>query len=387
MLQVSENVKKDNFMLYNPIIFDIMEVPQPYIFYSDITSGKGEKIMKKDLLFVTVGDSGKDFFFIPEQQKKTGRPLERVNLYHANKESDGNILTDYFASYIDREAPRFVLRALKTVYANQWNKKIEDLMIECFKLWNAKLTINECKVLFADDVAENIGSYIPTSANNNIEKMYAEDHITRVIKEHTYAMKKDDKGVSHKIEVIPFYTVEKTTYGKVIEREEVQSLNLDVNDLVQEASLAMIELVKSGLVNSPADMFECRSYIYKKINRYIMNERSKTTNEVPYVRTVDKDGEEHIFTEKTFVDRRLAKIDKQSVIADIEKALVKSLSKRTNKKNVLFTFRYVLLSGHSKVECASVLKIDEKQIRRYMVLIKKALNSAEVYMLLNEYIN
>lgn len=356
--------------------------------------------MKKDLLFVTVGDNGKDFFFIPEQQKKIGRPLERVNLYHANKESDGDILTDYFASYIDREAPRFVLRALKTVYANQWNKKIEELMIECFRLWQGnvvltigkektieKLTVEGCKDKFAEDISKNIDFYIPTSANKDTEKMYASEHITRVIKEHTYTMKKDDKGVLHKMEVIPFYTVDKTTYGKVLEREEAQTLNLDVNDLVQEASLAMIELVKSELVNCPADMFEYRSYIYKKINRYIMNERSKTTNEVPYVRTVDKDGKEHIFTEKTFADRRLAKIDKQSVIADIEEALIKSLGKRTNKKNVLFTFRYVLLSGHSKIECASVLKIDEKQVRRYINLIQKALKSPYIYELLNECIN
>lgn len=343
--------------------------------------------MKDNVLFVSVYSNRKEFSFLPKQERKKGEALKRVKLSTVSKEAEAVKLTDYFSAYIDREAPRFTIRALKTIYAESWNKKIEDLMLECFKLWNTKLTINECKALFADDIAENIESYIPASANKSIEKMFASEHITRVIKEHTYTIKKDDKGASHKIEVIPFCTVEKTTYGKVLEREEVQPLNVDVNDLVQEASLAMIELVQSGIVNCPADMFEYRTYIYKKINSYIMNERSKTTNEVPYVRTVDKDGKEHIFTEKTFVDRRLAKIDKQSVIAEVEEALVKSLGKRTNKKNVLFTFQYVLLSGHSKVECASVLKIDEKQIRRYINLIKKALNSPAIYELLNECIN
>ena len=345
--------------------------------------------MKKQTLVINVTDSKKEFYFLPEQDRKNGKALKRVPLSIVDRQTEEGQLTDFFASYVNREAPRFVLRALKTVYANQWNNKIELLMKECFELWQSRTgyTKQECKELFADMLSDNIEGYLPISADKETEKQYAREHITSIVREHTFTMVKDTDGRRHKKEIIPYTTLEKTQYGKVLDRESIEVPNMDVNDLVQVASLAMIELVTYGLVNAPADMFEYRSYIYKKVNNYIMNERSKVTNEKPYVRTIDKDGEEHVMTEKVFIDRRLSKIDKESVITELEEVLLQSLDKRTNKDNVLFTFRYVLLSGRTNTECAEVLKVDEKQIRRYVSLIQKALNSKYTYDVLNACIN
>ena len=345
--------------------------------------------MKKQVLSANVTDNKVEFYFIPEQNRKKGEALKRIPLSAIDRISENVELTDFFSSYVQREAPRFVLRALKTIFANEWNSKIDKLMIECFELWRkgTGYTYSECKDIFAEDISMNIEKYCPTSADVETEKLYAKDKITRVIKEHTYTMVKDTDGHRHKAEIIPYTTIDKTQYGKVIEKEEVVVPVLDVNDLVQVASLAMIELVRYGLVNSPADMFEYRSYIYKSVNTYIHNEQSKTVNEKQYVRTLDKDGNEVVMTEKVFVDKKLSKIDKESVIADLETILLNSLDKRTNKENVLFTFRFVCLAGHSKIECADRLKVDEKQVRRYIGLIQKALRNGKTYELLNACIN
>lgn len=346
--------------------------------------------MKKQTLYVNVTANKAEYYFIPKQERRNGKALKRVGLSVIEREVTNDTLTDFFSSYVDREAPRFTLRALKTIYANNWNEKIERLMKDCFNLWTDKagLTTAEANALFQEDLAsDEIVSYLPKSADSEIEKQYAKEHITSIAKEHTYTIRKDSDGRRHKVECIPYVTLEKTQYGKVIDREYKEVVVSDINDLVQVASLAMIELVRAGLVNSVFDMFNYRTYIYKAVNNYINKERAIVANEKPYIYTIDENGNENVMTEKAFVDRRLAKIERESVITELENVLVSSLDKRTNKENVLFTFHYVLIRGKSNTECAEVLKVDEKQVRRYISLISKALASKQTYTVLNELVN
>ena len=345
--------------------------------------------MKKQVIIVTVTNDNVSYAFIPEQERTKGKKLVRVQLGTHDREQDTSAYTDYMSAYVERDAPRFVLRALKTVYARSWNKKIEQLYNECMKLWASRTgyTLKEANEIFERELMDDITAYLPESADVATEKAYAVEGTAHVMKLHTYTMRKDDKGKPHKVECIPFETYEQTQYGKVLAREHMDTPTLDVNDLVQVASLAMVELVSCGLVNSPSDMYDYRTYMYKAVNRYIMGERAKAVNEKPYVYTVDEGGTEHIMTERAFVDTRLSHIEKDGVIEQLSALLVSLLDKRTNKENVLFTFLFVVVGGHSQTECAKRLKVDEKQVRRYVEQVKKALNTPSVYNVLNECVN
>ena len=79
--------------------------------------------MKQNKLFVTIGNGVKSYQFVPKQDRKVWEKLKRIDLSSATCTSDCEVLTDYFGAYIDREAPRFVSRALRTIYANQWTEK------------------------------------------------------------------------------------------------------------------------------------------------------------------------------------------------------------------------------------------------------------------------
>lgn len=288
--------------------------------------------------------------------------------------------TSLFSAVCDAYAPKFAYVALKTIYANEPSSKIYELMTECIMIAKDNPNVKESFELLLSDSGNNyIDSYMTAKqvANKSYlakQRMYSHERQSYIRKEHTYKIETLPNGTKQRIEIIPYSTQEKTQYGKVIDSVFEYDTNLDCYDVIYTAKLAICELLAYGLIDSPSDIWKYKSYVYRRVNRYIYSRRAVRANESEYTLFTDKNGKQ-VIKSISYTDKKLARVDKNIIIDLVADYIRKNISKRANVDNVLKTYELIYRKNQTTRQVAKILNTSHVQVVKYNKLIIKAIQT------------
>ena len=321
--------------------------------------------------------------------EKTGDIKDRYNTISEQKIAsyDNDSVSDFVGSYIEAIAPKMVYIALRTVFAKSPNRKIWDLMCECVRYNGSDSQTVEA---FEQSIANSheIISRMTRTEKKDFKRFCfevecAENMVSNYTKEHTFTMVKSSDGKRHKMEVIPYITFERSRYGKVLFDEISIAEDTDVMDLIQTASLAMLEIYDMGLINAFHDFWYYNNYVFNKVNRAIMGERRNVVYNVQYTMFTDWATNEDKYIANSRLDKKLAKVERTAFVETVCTMLKALLNPRVNKENAIFCFTHFYIYGQSKSDIAKHLKIDEKMVRRLLNYCDNALRTPDFYETLN----
>lgn len=286
--------------------------------------------------------------------------------------------TSYFLAVTESISPKIAYTALRTVYTKTCNSKIYELMNECIAVAkNNPLLKEDFEQWLSSEYGENILPFMTEKQCSNkkysaIQKRYAMERIPTVKVIHKYTMKTISNGKKYRVEIMPYFTQEKTQYGKVIDSVFEYDTNLDIYDIIYTAKLAICELFSFGLIDCPADIWKYKDYVYRKVSTYIRKRRTVKARENDYSVYTDKDGKQVVMTIGQ-VDKRLARVDKNELLELVKETIASRLDKRANKENVLIAFDLLYKKGLSTRQCEKILKVSQRQVSKYNKLIIKAI--------------
>lgn len=296
----------------------------------------------------------------------------------------GGVIPCETTRLFSRTMPIYVTRSLKTIYMNSWDARVEEMYRLCFSLWSRELSKVDA---FKQDVADTIDTYMTNKERTNlkrraVERAYAKEQKETVLKEHTYRI---IDGV--RVEVIPYFTQEKTRYGKALEateydkrKQEVANPS-DVESLGGECNLAMIELYRAELVVDAYTLHAHRRYIYRKINNAITAEKRKAAR----VQSLEFETENGVQFKD--INAMLASVEKSAVWDTVKKGLELSLNNHKrlakNTADILTVFELKYRYGFAVREIAERIGKAPTQTQRYVKYIEDKLNTAEMHELLH----
>lgn len=191
-------------------------------------------------------------------------------------------------------------------------------------------------------------------------------------------------------------------YAPIIARTALQTVNAkawtekvenmlyhydtDFEDVVQTARESIWTLYTVGLIQKPSDVFAYSSYVYRRINKVLNDNRAVTARFTRSLYWTDENGEEHVISAGQ-ADRKLAHVEKSDVLSYVGEMLRKRLSARTDSKSVLAVFAYIFIYGKTERETQKLLGLHKNQVIRYVEYIRKALQCPEFHEYLTQIIN
>ena len=236
--------------------------------------------------------------------------------------------------------------------------------------------------------------------------------------ELSYSIRKPNtvREVGAKYERVNLYTVDtdrQTTcteyltavieqYAPIIARKALKTVNAkawtekvenmlyhndtDFEDVVQTARESIWTLYTVGLIEKPSDIFEYSSYVYRKINKVLNDNRAVTARFTQSLYWTDENGEEHVISAGQ-ADKRLSRVERADVLTYVSEMLRGRLSARTDSKAVLAVFAHLFIYGKTERETADALKMERRQISRYVSYIRNTLQCPEFHEYLTQIIN
>lgn len=291
-------------------------------------------------------------------QRKSGKKRVPVYTLHNDKR-----VSNFAAAYIMEESKRATFRALKTIYQKSGSAVIYKLMQE-----NAAL-LGQDRNDFENWAQNTYGTATMTAKKHNRQR---------------------DALTGKMIECREYVTFEETETGKIINDAEksgaFDAYNLDINDLINTACLAFLELVEIGAIIDYRDIKLNRGYVYTAINREIYaSKKAINENELfsKYCIITDKDGNETLYTGK-HIDK-YAKVDYDITLKTISDCVKRIAAKQANTEKAVQAFE-LFAAGMTKTEIAHAMDINEKQVRRYIELVRRIADNAETRQALSELI-
>lgn len=272
--------------------------------------------------------------------------------------------TEYLEAVMEQTSPILVYTALSTIYAKEATEKIRLLMNECVAIAKSN-----------SYTAYEYMASIPDELEDAHEKKQAVDMVYQVKKTHTKKIVKGADGKKRQIETVPYDTLEKTRFGKICDENMGLAGGCDVYDLIQCASLSILELFHLGVIHKPSDIWDCSDYVYKRVNALIRAERTQAVKN-DSLNYIAPDGTVMQITDKQ-ADKMIEKVDRDIAIAAIIEKLVVTADKRT-KKDVYRKYLELYFGGMERKEIAKILNVDEKQLYFYKVKTESKLSSADM---------
>lgn len=192
-----------------------------------------------------------------------------------------------------------------------------------------------------------------------------------------------------KIECIPYSKTVSTRYGKEIEtasRDYAKTLPErihDIEDLRGDALQAMCELNSLGLINSVADIWSYKGYIYQCINYSITkNKRTGMKNDSLYY--TDANGEEQVRTLRQFDKDVIENVERTEAIEQLGKYIISTLDKRAKKENFLAVYEGAYIHNLERKEIAEKYGLSFAIVKDCKKRIDKILHSAECVEMIRE---
>lgn len=301
-------------------------------------------------LSVVIGDTTKT---------ETGTRKANKRLVFIGTQNTDTSVSETASAFIMEESKRVVYRALKTVYQKSADKTILSLMRECSELLN-------------DNTAER-EEYITRTSGNVMMKA----------KKHT---RQKDIRLNKFFSCRPFTTFHYTETGKRMHESIELNKNLDVFDLINTAYLAYLELVNIGAIIDYRDIKRNRGYAYKCIRSEIYANKKASSEQELYSRycvITDDDGNETVYTGK-HIDTNI-RVDYDATLAIILDCVRSVSAKQAKVENAVRAFE-MFANGYSRTEIAECMEVNEKQVRRYIELVRRIADNAETRKRLSEII-
>lgn len=282
-------------------------------------------------------------------------------------------LTDFFGRYAYHIAPKLCYTALKTIYANHADEKILTLMHECLDYMHSSV-----------DTLSDFSDYLEMKYEKDGEKTTIQEKKT-----HKYITVSID-GKRKRIECLPYETIEMTAYGKELFAETAKNWignDLDIQDLIQEAVLSVLEIVRYGLADDTFSLWSYSNYYYKRLNAYI-RKNARRYNEISLekMREKAKNDEEFasengLFDVYTFENANL-NVMKENII----NYLYRKLPSRCAKDKVIKAFVDCKFGGLTTRAEAKVLDVSAMMISKYLSTAEKCLSTDEAKTFLHDMI-
>lgn len=343
--------------------------------------------------------------------------------------------SDFATAYILDASYKYAYNALKTIYTRSANDKVYSLMVDVYHMRNLNIELIETlkhdvslddvtivnampdskkyKWILADDVRaddivndgihhykiKNDRIYKRILNQTEIYKSLDDAHHKRETKSVSHTRKKDN-FTGRYIETIPYETIENTVYGRYFNDAYKayfkDASNISCTDVVSVSRLALTEIV-----SLTDDIYHVRfynEYIYKRINDFVMKERSFTVNNRLYASVTTSTTDDATVTNNSFyetsvitlpvLDSMLENVDRMETLKTIENVLVSKLDKRTNKDNIIYTFRQYYILERTLADIAIDLKVSEMMVSKYTKRIKTIImNDSDIVESLQAIVN
>lgn len=342
------------------------------------------KTNTKTDLRVTIRKSTCNYFAVDTYRNENNRKCANNIRKCATltNEHDTQTIPDTVTACFMHYAPMFAYTATKTVYCKYASEKVHDMMSYLATLMyrgyeQRTIFDTEKDIDYFDSFYFENRTEAAKDTNYYRQLQFFLDDTMEEVKLHTYHMETMSDGRRHRVECIPYTTHETTANGRMKCNDDITVHDDDALDLVQVALEAMIELYRFGVLQSFSDVSRYRVYVYKKINRYIMSQRKRYAIEQTALLWYDDDDTEKIVDIKT-VDKRIDKIERDTVHDKIIDILRSKARKNCNIENMIFVYQHYYIDNDSITEIAHDLRVDRKTIRQYKTTIEKTLECDEV---------
>lgn len=312
-----------------------------------------------------VDEDGKEV--VKSHREKYNYSFRTVNQYQTAKP------TDLFTVCCMRYAIIFVHQSLTTIYAKVVNTSSENTIKKLLDETRQLAFVSDFRPEEYQDYLQNnldeiilprIQEKVANGQLSKSEAIKAEQDTMQYAKLHTYTMIQNGNR-KYKVEIVPYTELKLTEYGKDIVTNQNIQADLEASDLVQNASLAILELFRYGLVCCPSDIWNYSGYVYKAINKGIYSNRRKA-NEASFDQTFMHAGK---------LDSVTRKIEVQSIMQDIVLSVYNALPKKCNRANTIYVFKHHILSDKTQQYCADMLGVDQRTVVNYVSTIRKTIAS------------
>lgn len=297
---------------------------------------------------------------VERKRKLTRLRKRRIVVYRAN----GNV-TETAAAFLYNAACRFAISDLKQLYTKEATPYILNLFFS---------TCNAAKLTATDNYMKN-----------HIDNATAVVKMQKTV-EHKRKFKKIGK-IRYSVAIIPYTTLELTGYGKAMCKatEDNNIPDSDGLDVIHEAYLKLLELAQDGILTSFDSVEYCSNYVYAHLNQYIRKNRKSNASCEDFTVFMETPANTK-YLKSEAAQKALAKIETESIIDSIMKYLESKLPKNSNRENILFTFEQLAVYGKTRREIAELLNVSERTTGKYMQLIERVANNAEVNEILHKLI-
>lgn len=270
--------------------------------------------------------------------------------YYAVTKLDNSKLTDTATAYTNKQVRIMCYQALKTNFANSGNPYVLDIM----------------KTAFESSINENNKDYKEIIENeyNGVKLMTVKKHERKKV-----------NGVY--IPCKPFETLELTQAGREFMQETTASNShftepcINFNDLVQTAwTYAIMPLNEIGLLVNFDSVWMFKNLVYHAVHNMFYSERRHETRKEFSLDSTERKPEKDIAQEQAIED-----VETSVLFEQIKQEVFTRLDARTNKEKAWAAWTLVKIEQASKTYVASVLCVNEKQIRRWTTQIQTVVES------------
>jgi len=273
--------------------------------------------------------------------------------------------TDYFNAVIDRIAPILTAKAIKTILESAFHVRLWNLYCESCKYITdeskadfEKFTSEKIEVLDSS-ITKDLKKYMIEKENAQHGKLYRK-HIKK------YTMVKDNHSKRHRKEIIPQTVLKVTAYGKQMinaQKKSYSTISTFYSDLLQTAKESIVELSFLGLVNTASDIWELRSYCYKRVNQCLHSEK-RVEMKKNYLYFKDEKPLP-IYADCT----GLKKAELKKLWKDITVIVFNALPKKSNRNKIIQCFVYSFYHNLPQKQTSELLNCTVRTVQKYNKII------------------
>ena len=301
-------------------------------------------------------------------------------------------LNAFSFEYLQAYVKRLVSVNLWHVYGAEGNPYIGKLWIESIMRLNEadSITYEEetqeayqaflrlvFDLLFSDGYTIEEASKILRISKSKLSQLKKEAKVTFIKKngvvpvsiesEHNYKMVMTSDGNRKRVEIVPKMELTLSGWFKEwVKNSRILDDSTDVSDMLQEAWLAMLTLIKVGLISDFSDIQRYSGYVFSRVNSFL-HSRKLASNVSEFNPEVHVSG--------SSLDAPEDAIHRVFVEQFIDYCMASMKIRKGAKDNYQYILKHVFSLEESEVEVAKDLILTKQMVSKYVMRIRKFLKS------------
>lgn len=272
----------------------------------------------------------------------------KVNCIYCVTAKDNSPLTDTATAYLDNALRKMAYQTLLTNFQKSGNPRTLAIMATAFP---SGVNVNNIDYKSMLDVTVD-GVTLMKKVTHKHKKMH---------------------GVT--VECKPFVTMELTEDGKAyLQKTKADSIETETtitfDDYVMQAWVRAMELNSFGLLTDFDSVWNLRTFIYRPMRATLKKEYEQQNKFI----SLDENGNNK-GTMQDCAQMDILKEVETSVEYEQLCETVKPLLRVRDKELAIMAWSYSKLGGYSMRETATIMDIDEKQVRRYVSAVQNVMQN------------